>query len=242
MQTKLRPKISLVSNRSGIRFQTLTEWLEWQESLHFTAIDLGLDRCLSVAEKLELLAPRHTVISVAGTNGKGSSAKMLESILRASGYKTGCYTSPHLIRYNERVQINGEEVSDDKLCESFNRIDRARGNISLTYFEFGTLAALDIFQHAEVDVAILEVGLGGRLDAVNCVDADAALVTSIDIDHVDWLGSDRESIGREKAGIYRASAPAICSDSNPPKSLLKYAENLGASLFLHQKKLPLSLK
>jgi len=235
MQTKLGPKISLVSNAAGMRFQTLREWLEWQESLHFTAIELGLDRCLTVAEKLELLTPCHIVISVAGTNGKGSSVKMLELILKASGYKTGCYTSPHLIRYNERIQINGEEVSDDKLCESFSRIDRARGDISLTYFEFGTLAALDIFQHAEVDVAILEVGLGGRLDAVNCVDADAALVTSIDIDHVDWLGSDRESIGREKAGIYRASTPAICSDSNPPNSLLKYAEGLGASLFLHQK-------
>jgi dihydrofolate synthase/folylpolyglutamate synthase len=211
------------------------EWLEWQESLHFTAIELGLDRCLSVAEKLELLVSHHAVISVAGTNGKGSSVKMLELILRASGYKTGCYTSPHLVRYNERIQISGEEVSDDKLCESFNRIDRARGDISLTYFEFGTLAALDIIQHAEVDVAILEVGLGGRLDAVNCVDADASLVTSIDIDHVNWLGADRESIGREKAGIYRTSTPAICSDPNPPESLLKCAESLGASLFLHQK-------
>jgi len=235
MYTKPEPTISLVSNTAGKRFQTLVEWLDWQESLHFTAIDLGLDRCLSVAEKLGLLAPRHVVISVAGTNGKGSSVKMLELILKASGYKTGCYTSPHLIRYNERIQIDGEEVSDIKLCESFSRIDRVRGDISLTYFEFGTLAALDIFQNAEIDVAILEVGLGGRLDAVNCVDADAALVTSIDIDHENWLGSNRESIGREKAGIYRTSTSAICSDPNPPKSLLKYAESIGASLFLHQK-------
>ena len=235
MQSKQEPKISLVPDLSGMRYQTLREWLEWQESLHFTAIELGLDRCMTVAKKLDLLSPRYPVISVAGTNGKGSSVKMLESILRAAGYKTGCYTSPHLIRYNERVQINGKEVADEELCKSFNRIDQSRGEISLTYFEFGTLAALDIFQRSDVDVAILEVGLGGRLDAVNCIDADAALVTSIDIDHEDWLGSDRDSIGLEKAGIYRSTAPAICSDPNPPVSILNYTKNLNIELFLLNK-------
>ncbi len=234
MMTKSGQTISLVSSRADMRFQTLSEWLEWQESLHFTAIELGLDRCLSVAKKLDLLTPDHTVISVAGTNGKGSSVKMLDLILRKSGYKTGCYTSPHLIRYNERIQINGKEVSDDILCKSFNRIDRARGNTSLTYFEFGTLAALDIFAREKIEIAILEVGLGGRLDAVNCIDADAALVTSIDIDHENWLGNNRESIGREKAGIFRPSTPAVCSDPNPPDSVLNYANNLGTSLFLHK--------
>ena len=235
MQSKSEPKIALVPDLSGMRYQTLWEWLEWQEGLHFTAIDLGLDRCMTVAKKLELLSPSYPVISVAGTNGKGSSVKMLDSILQAAGYKTGCYTSPHLIRYNERVQINGKEVADEEFCNSFNRIDQARGEISLTYFEFGTLAALDIFQRSGVDVAILEVGLGGRLDAVNCIDADAALVTSIDIDHEDWLGSDRDSIGLEKAGIYRSTAPAICSDPNPPESILNYAQSLDINLFLHNK-------
>ena len=218
--------------QEDMRFQTLDEWLAWQEGLHFTAIELGLDRCYSVAENMGLLHPNYTVISVAGTNGKGSSAKMLESILIHAGYVTGCYTSPHLIRYNERIQINGQEAPDDELCEAFDRIDQARSDTSLTYFEFGTLAALDIFQRSEVEIVILEVGLGGRLDAVNCLDADVALVATIDIDHENWLGSDRNSIAREKAGIFRTSAPAICSDPNPPESLVQYAESLGTPLYL----------
>ena len=216
--------------RDGMRFNTLDEWLRWQEELHFTSIELGLDRCNQVAGNMGLLNPDYKVISVAGTNGKGSSVTMLQSILKNAGYNTGCYISPHLIRYNERISINGEEVSDEILCASFNRIDRARGNISLTYFEFGTLAALDIFQRADIDIAVLEVGLGGRLDAVNCVDADVALITSIDIDHENWLGYDREAIGREKAGIIRSSSPAVCSDTNPPDSIISYARELGTEL------------
>ncbi len=218
--------------KKTVRFNCLHEWLEWQEELHFTAIELGLDRCTEVAENMGLLKPDFTVISVAGTNGKGSSVAMLNSILCNSGYKTGCYTSPHLIRYNERIKLDEVEVTDEMLCESFSRIDHARGNVSLTYFEFGTLAALDIFHHADIDIALLEVGLGGRLDAVNCLDADVALITSIDLDHMQWLGLDRETIGREKAGIFRSNKPAICSDPHPPETVLQYAEEIGATLYI----------
>jgi len=219
-------------DKETMRFNSLSEWLEWQEELHFTAIELGLDRCTAVAENMGLLNPDFTVISVAGTNGKGSSVTMMDSILSNSGYKTGCYTSPHLIRYNERIKLDGVEVTDEMLCESFSRIDHARGDISLTYFEFGTLAALDIFHHANIDVALLEVGLGGRLDAVNCLDADVALVTSIDLDHMQWLGMDRETIAREKVGIFRGDKPAICSDPHPPETVLQYAEEIGATLYI----------
>jgi len=218
--------------KKTVRFNCLHEWLKWQEELHFTAIELGLDRCTEVAENMGLLKPDFTVISVAGTNGKGSSVAMLNSILCNSGYKTGCYTSPHLIRYNERIKLDEVEVTDEMLCESFSRIDHARGNVSLTYFEFGTLAALDIFHHADIDIALLEVGLGGRLDAVNCLDADVALITSIDLDHMQWLGFDRETIGREKAGIFRSNKPAICSDPHPPETVLQYAEEIGATLYI----------
>jgi dihydrofolate synthase/folylpolyglutamate synthase len=157
---------------------------------------------------------------------------MLELVLRRSGYRTGKYTSPHLINYNERICVDGENVNDELICSAFARVDKARDEISLTYFEFGTLAALDIFQRNEVDIAVLEVGLGGRLDAVNILDADAALVTSIDIDHENWLGSDRESIASEKAGIYRCNVPAVCSDPNPPDSLVNYAKSIGSELRL----------
>ncbi len=222
-------------SKSGIdtgqlRFNRLEKWLEWQESLHFTAIELGLERCRRVANNMGLLKPSYNVISVAGTNGKGSSVTMLDQILRNANYKVGRYTSPHLLKYNERICVNGEEVSDAELCESFDRIDRARGDISLTYFEFGTLAALDLFRQHNVELAILEVGLGGRLDAVNVLDADVALITSIDIDHQQWLGDNRESIAREKAGIFRNKALAICSDPNPPQSLLDCADALGTPL------------
>jgi dihydrofolate synthase / folylpolyglutamate synthase len=227
-------KIKSIS-RSGIasgqlRFNRLEKWLEWQESLHFTAIELGLERCRRVADNMGLLKPSYNVISIAGTNGKGSSITLLDKILRDADYKVGRYTSPHLIKYNERICINGEEVSDSELCESFDRIDRARGDISLTYFEFGTLAALDIFRQHNVELALLEVGLGGRLDAVNILDADVALITSIDIDHQQWLGDNRESIAREKAGIFRNKALAVCSDPNPPQSLLDCADALGTPL------------
>jgi dihydrofolate synthase/folylpolyglutamate synthase len=218
-----------------MRFNSLDEWLQWQESLHPSAIDLGLERPGKVLHELGLESPQHTVITVAGTNGKGSSVALLESILLAAGYRVGCYTSPHLLRYNERIRIQGEEVSDQALCESFERIDQARGDISLTYFEFGTLAAFDLFARAELDVAVLEVGLGGRLDAANLVDADVALVTAIDIDHAAWLGNDREVIAREKAGIFRPGHPAVCSDPHPPQSLMDYAEELGTPLSLPER-------
>jgi dihydrofolate synthase/folylpolyglutamate synthase len=214
------------------RFMVLEDWLSWQEGLHFTAIELGLDRCRKVAERMGLPDSEFAVISVAGTNGKGSSVTMLDMILRRSSYKIGKYTSPHLIRYNERICVDGVEASNALLCSAFDRIDQARGDISLTYFEFGTLAALDVFQQTGVQIAIMEVGLGGRLDAVNILDADAALVTSIDIDHEDWLGHDRDSVGREKAGIFRSAKPAVCSDPNPPVSVTDYAESIGVKLEL----------
>ena len=215
----------------GPRFATLEQWLSWQEGLHPRAIDLGLERVRLVAQRLDLDQLSYRVITVGGTNGKGSSVAFLEAILRASGYRVGAYTSPHLLRYNERIQVNGVEVDDETLCHAFASIDTARGDISLTYFEFGTLAALLIFQQTGIQVAVLEVGLGGRLDAVNILDADAALVTSIAIDHVEWLGYDRDSIGREKAGIYRQGRPAICADPAPPPGLLEQARTIGALLY-----------
>ena len=178
-----------------------------------------------------LLQPASTVISISGTNGKGSSAAMLDAMLRRAGYKVGTYTSPHLTSYNERICVGGKQVTDCQLCRSFNRIDQARGDISLTYFEFGTLAALDIFQSAEPDIIILEVGLGGRLDAVNILDADVALVVTIDMDHEKWLGYTRESIGREKAGIFRRRRPAVCSDAHAPSSIATSAQETGALLY-----------
>lgn len=227
---KTMPKSGLKPGR--LRFNRLDKWLQWQESLHFTAIELGLERCRRVANNMGLLKPAYTVISVAGTNGKGSSITLLDNILRNAGYRIGRYTSPHLLRYNERICINGVEIEDAELCEAFDRIDHARGNISLTYFEFGTLAALDLFRQHQVELAIFEVGLGGRLDAINVLDADVALISSIDLDHQQWLGNTRESIGREKAGILRNKAPAICSDPNPPQSLLDCAHALGTPLYV----------
>lgn len=211
-----------------MRFQTLDEWLSWQETLHPKAIDLGLERVRAVAERRGLLMPRYRVISVAGTNGKGSSVALLESILSCGGLRVGTYTSPHLRRYNERIRVAGKPATDEDIVAAFERIDQARGGISLSYFEFGTLAALDIFGSSALDIAVLEVGLGGRLDAVNIVDADCALVTAIGIDHVEWLGPDRESIGREKAGILRAGRPAVCADPKPPASLRQIASELGS--------------
>jgi dihydrofolate synthase/folylpolyglutamate synthase len=210
------------------RFTKLSDWLDWQETLHPKQIDLGLERVTQVAHRLALLKPGCGVISVAGTNGKGSSAAMLEAILLAAGYRTGCYSSPHLLNYNERIRIAGENIDDDSLCAAFAAVDQARGTTSLSYFEFGTLAALYLFARSSLDICILEVGLGGRLDAVNVIDADAALVTAIDIDHRAWLGDDRETIGREKAGIFRSRRPAVCSDSTPPASVRAVAMQLDA--------------
>ncbi|MFA5529678.1 MAG: bifunctional tetrahydrofolate synthase/dihydrofolate synthase [Thiohalomonadaceae bacterium] len=215
-----------------MRYQTLAEWLAWQETLHPKAIDLGLERVGEVLGRMGLGRPSHAVITAAGTNGKGSSVAMLDAILRAAGYRVGTYTSPHLLRYNERVRINGVEASDAALCAAFDRVDRARGDVSLSYFEFGTLAALDLLERAELDIAVLEVGMGGRLDAVNLIDADVALITPIDVDHAEWLGPDRERIAREKAGIFRPHRPAICSDPHPPQALLAEAERLGTPLFI----------
>ena len=213
------------------RFHILADWLTWQDSLHPSKIDLGLERVVAVARRLEVLQPGYRVVTVAGTNGKGSSVALLEAIYRSAGYRTGSYTSPHLLRYNERIRIDGREVDDAALCAAFERVDQARDGVSLTYFEFGTLAALLLFDTAGLDIALLEVGMGGRLDAVNIIDADVALVTSIGIDHSAWLGNDRETIGREKAGIFRAGRPAVCSDPSPPTSLRQHAAGIGAHCY-----------
>ena len=214
------------------RFATLDAWLDWQQTLSPKEIVLGLERVQAVGERLDLLRPRCPVIAVAGTNGKGSVVALLEAMFGAAGYRVGAFTSPHLLRYNERVRISDAAVDDAVLCEAFACIDEARGDIPLTYFEFGTLAALHAFTAAAVDVMVLEVGLGGRLDAVNAVASDVAVVTTIDLDHADWLGSDRESIGREKAGIMRPRRPVVCGDRHPPVSLLEHAEKIGADLRL----------
>jgi dihydrofolate synthase / folylpolyglutamate synthase len=199
--------------------KTLAQWLQYIEQQHPKSIALGLERVAAVFSRLKIEL-RSPVITVGGTNGKGSTCAMLESMLRAAGYRTGLYTSPHLLRYNERVRIAGAEVSDPALAESFQVVEEARGDVALTYFEFGTLAALWLFAREGIEAAILEVGLGGRLDAVNILDADCAVLTSVGIDHVDYLGPDRESIGREKAGIFRAHRPAVIAEPDPPQTVL----------------------
>ncbi len=209
----------------------LSSWLTHLETLHPKAIDLGLDRIQGVAAKLGLRQPFVT-ITVGGTNGKGSTCAMLEAILLSAGYKVGLYTSPHLIDFNERIRIHGEFATDTDIVRQFQRIDAARGEVTLSYFEFATLAALCLFEQMKVDVAVLEVGLGGRLDAVNIVDADCAIVTSVDIDHVEWLGDTREKIGFEKAHIFRTGRPAICADPVPPSTLIDHAREIDADLWL----------
>jgi dihydrofolate synthase/folylpolyglutamate synthase len=215
-----------------MRFPTLAAWLEWQAGLHPKTIDLGLDRVRAVWRRLGTPSLGAAVISVAGTNGKGSSVAFIEAMLRAAGYRCGCYTSPHLVDYNERIRIDAEPADDATLCAAFDRIDRARGETALTYFEFGTLAALLIFADAELDAVVLEVGLGGRLDAVNLIDADVALICSIALDHQDWLGDDLESIGREKAGIMRPGRPAVFSGRAMPASIREHAARIGATLLV----------
>ncbi|MDR3299651.1 MAG: bifunctional tetrahydrofolate synthase/dihydrofolate synthase [Candidatus Accumulibacter sp.] len=217
--------------------KSLPDWLEFLASLHPKGADgiaLGLERAARVKAGLR---QRQTcpVVVVGGTNGKGSTCAYLEAIYRAAGYRVGCYTSPHLLAYNERVRVDGVPADDAKLCAAFARVEAARqtdGNAALTYFEFGTLAAWEVFAAARVQLVILEVGLGGRLDAVNVYDADAAVVTGIALDHTDWLGPDREAIGFEKAGIYRAGRPAVCADASPPQTLLEHARAIGADLRL----------
>jgi dihydrofolate synthase/folylpolyglutamate synthase len=208
----------------------LQAWLDYQQRVHAQAIALGLDRVREVWNRLGAPSPAPVVIAVGGTNGKGSTVAFLEAMLLADGKRCGVYTSPHLLAYNERVRIDGLDVDDERLVAAFERIEAARGEIALTYFEYGTLAALLIFADAELDVAVLEVGLGGRLDAVNLIDADAAIVTTVDLDHQDWLGNDRDSIGREKAGIFRAGRPAIVGELAPPDGLLDEARRIGADL------------
>jgi dihydrofolate synthase/folylpolyglutamate synthase len=199
--------------------RTLAEWLAFIEQQHPQSIALGLDRVRQVWQRMQVELPS-PVFTVGGTNGKGSTCAMLEAILGAAGHRTGLYTSPHLVSYNERVRIAGTEASDDALCIGFEAVEKARDGVPLTYFEYGTLGALHAFSSAGLDALVLEVGLGGRLDAVNIVDADCAILTSIDIDHVDYLGPDRESIGREKAGIFRPYRPAVIAEPHPPHSVL----------------------
>ncbi len=212
-------------------FDTLEGWLKWQEGLHPQTIDLGLERVLSVFRALQPHYDKPTTITVAGTNGKGSCVAFLEFIYRAQGYRVGTYTSPHILNYNERIKIDGKPVGDDLICSAFERIESVRAGVSLSYFEFGTLAALDIFSRIKLDVQLLEVGLGGRLDAVNIVDPEVSIISSIGIDHADWLGETRELIGREKAGIFRKQVPAIISDPEPPVSIFDYANEIEAPAF-----------
>ncbi|MDM4207188.1 bifunctional tetrahydrofolate synthase/dihydrofolate synthase [Klebsiella spallanzanii] len=208
----------------------LATWLSYLEHLHSKTIDLGLARVSEVAARMAVLKPAPFVFTVAGTNGKGTTCRTLESVLMAAGFKVGVYSSPHLVRYTERVRVQGEELSELAHTTSFAEIEAARGEISLSYFEFGTLSALWLFQQAQLDVVILEVGLGGRLDATNIVDADVAVVTSIALDHTDWLGPDRESIGREKAGIFRAGKPAVVGEPDMPLTITEVASEKGAHL------------
>lgn len=212
--------------------KNLDQWLAFLESNHPTEIDMGLDRVQTVAQRLDLLKPAPLTLLVAGTNGKGSTVTMSSRILQASGMTAGSYMSPHLHVYNERVCINGEPVSDELIIESFEAIDQARDEISLTYFEVGTLSALYIFKACKVDAAVLEIGLGGRLDAVNIVEPNGAAVTSIGLDHQDWLGSDIDSIAFEKAGVYRTDQPAVCGERNPSHRLLEHADSIGAKLMI----------
>lgn len=209
----------------------LSDWLALLETMHPKAIDMGLERVAQVKERLDIRFDCPVII-VGGTNGKGSTCAMLESILLQAGYRVGLYTSPHLLDFNERARINGDPASDQALIEQFVEVEAKRAGISLTYFEFTTLAILRLFAQAQLDAVILEVGLGGRLDAVNVLDADVAIVTSVDIDHTEYLGDTREQIGFEKAGIFRPGKTAICADPVPPKSLVDHAQAIGADFWL----------
>ncbi|WP_123712964.1 bifunctional tetrahydrofolate synthase/dihydrofolate synthase [Sinobacterium caligoides] len=208
---------------------TVDDWLEQIERMHPAEIEMGLARISEVAERLSLLSPVAKVVTVAGTNGKGSTVATLEALLLAADVSVGVNTSPHLLKFNERIRVDGNQISDNELVRAFQQIDDARAEIDLTFFEFTTLAALQCFAWAGVNVVILEVGLGGRLDACNIIDADIAVVTNIAVDHESWLGSDRETIAPEKAGVCRAGKPVVCADPLPPKSLLASFDNIGAT-------------
>lgn len=209
--------------------RTLADWLEYIERIHPKTIDMGLERIGEVARRLRLKRPAKKVITVGGTNGKGSTVAFIEAIARAAGWKVGAYTSPHLLAYNERIRIDGADAGDADLIAAFEAIEAARGEVALTYFEYGTLAALWLFERARLDLAILEVGLGGRLDATNLVDADVSVITTVDLDHQDYLGDEREAIGAEKVGIARPWKPLILGDDLPPSSVLGHAYRIGAS-------------
>ncbi|MFW1676314.1 bifunctional tetrahydrofolate synthase/dihydrofolate synthase [Pontibacter sp. JAM-7] len=211
--------------------RTLADWLLWMEQCHPSEIELGLSRVSQVAERLAVDLSASRVVTIAGTNGKGSTVRYLQTIYQLAGYRVGCYTSPHFLHYNERIELKGQPVSDAQLCAAFASINQARGDIALTYFEFGTLAALLIFSQEKPDLVLLEVGLGGRLDAVNIVDPDVAVVTTIALDHQDWLGDTREAIGFEKAGIFRSGKPAVCGDPDLPNSVVATAHKLNAPLY-----------
>lgn len=210
---------------------SLEMWLDYLTSIHTSAIDLGLERVQTVAKAANLTKPAPKIITVAGTNGKGSTCALMEAILLDAGYSVGVYSSPHLIRYNERVRINGLDLEDEKHAQAFDFIEKQRGDITLSLFEFGTLAALRLFQTESVDVVLLEVGLGGRLDATNIVDHDVSVITSLAIDHVDWLGDDINVIGFEKAGIYRSGKPAICGQPKAPSTVAAHADDIGAEMY-----------
>jgi dihydrofolate synthase/folylpolyglutamate synthase len=226
--------VTLNKPQPAIQPKTAVEWLAYIEALHPKAIAMGLDRVKLVINKLQL-SPAFPIITVAGTNGKGSVCAMLNHIYVQAGYAVGCYTSPHINCYNERVSVNLQLISDDDLCAAFIAVEAARGDVALTYFEMGTLAAMWHFCHQNLDIAILEIGLGGRLDAVNAFEPSCAIVTNIDLDHMEFLGDTREKIGFEKAGVFRANKLAICGDENPPQSLVEYAKKIGANLQLIQR-------
>lgn len=214
-----------------MQYHTVADWLAWQESLNPREIDMGLDRVSEVFARMALDFKSATIITVAGTNGKGSTIELLNSMLACAGYQVGEYTSPHLFRYNERIKIQGKNVKDDSLLRAFNEVEQARQDVALTYFEFGTLAALWCFAQQKLDVILLEVGMGGRLDAVNIIDPDVSIITSVGVDHVDWLGKDRDSIALEKAGILRSGKPMVCGDLVPPMSLQQKAKELNVKYF-----------
>ena len=221
--------------------RSLGDWLAYLEQLHPSAIDMGLERSRQVAERLGLgkLAPR--VVTVTGTNGKGSTCAFIASLLQAQGLKVGVYSSPHLLHYNERVRIDGRDASDERLCEAFAAVEAVRGDVSLTYFEMGTLAAFWLFKQSALDAVVLEVGLGGRLDTVNLIDADLSLITSIGVDHADYLGDTRESVAYEKAGILRQGKPALCGDLDPPQPLLDKVRELACPFFARGREFGLSV-
>ena len=215
------------------RFDTVNEWLEWQQTVHPLNIDFKLERILSVYEKLDVAKIAKKIITVAGTNGKGSTVSFLESILCKNNINVGTFTSPHILKYNERIKINGKEIDDESLLNVFELIDQKRGNTTLTYFEFATLSAFYLFSKADLDVVVLEVGLGGRLDATNIIDSDVSIITSIGIDHTEFLGDTIDSIALEKAGVMRPFKKCIFAQENPPSVLYKYSKNKSVNLLIH---------